>query len=123
MTEPDLEAIELRWEAADLATIDSRKTPDPDTGIMGVGTTNLTAIWDSASDVPNLLELVKAVKLGWQQEHDRAEELQGIIDAMKPVVAAVGKFVHGDNTDEDIQAIVDAYDTMPWFAMSEEWTR
>lgn len=69
------------------------------------------------------LELVAAVRLGWQQEKDRADELQGIVDAMKPVVAAVGKFVNGDNTDEDIQAIVDAYDTMPWFAMSEEWTR
>lgn len=88
MTEPDLDAIELRWEAADLATIDSRKTPDPDTGIMGVGTTNLTAIWDSARDVPDLLELVKAVKLGWEQERNRADNLQAQADLMLPVIQA-----------------------------------
>jgi hypothetical protein len=95
MTEPDLDAVELRWEAADLATIDSRKTPDPDTGIMGVGTTNLTAIWDSARDVPDLLQLVKTVKLGWEQERNRADRLQAEVDRMRVVVqAAEAMFDH-----------------------------
>ena len=102
MSEPDLEAVELRWEAADLATIDSRKTPDPDTGIMGVGTKSITAIWDSARDVPDLLELVKAVKLGWEQERARADRLQAQVDLMTPVVEAAEAMVdhrdkhHGD---------------------------
>lgn len=122
MTEPDLEAIRARWEKAKVETIDNRATANPGEPV-GVSMRSLSTVWDSTTDIPDLLELVKAVKLGWQQEHERAEELQGIIDAMKPVVAAVGKFVNGDNTDEDVQAIVDAYDTMPWFALSEEWTR
>ena len=79
----ELDAIRSRWETAKAATIDSRETPDPDTGIRGVGTTNLAAIWDSASDTPNLLELVKAVRLGWQQERERADLLECEVRLLK----------------------------------------
>lgn|SRR5690348_7153897 len=95
MTEPDLEAMELRWQAADLATVDSRKTPHPETGIMGVGTTSITAIWDSASDVPDLLQLVKTVKLGWQQEKDRADRLEFELQARDDRIKLLESVIKG----------------------------
>ena len=41
-------------------------------------------------------------------------ELEAVRDAMRPIVEAVGRFVHGNNTDAEVDAIVEAYDRMPW---------
>lgn len=94
MTEPDLEAIRKRWESARAATIDNRETPNPEDPV-GVSTKSVSAVWDSASDIPDLLELVKAVKLGWEYERERADHLEFELHMYKERIEFLERIIKG----------------------------
>jgi len=94
----EIEAIRARADRAAWATLDDRDRPIQRGGTGGVVTHNLVAVWDSARDIPHLLDALATVTTERDEARDAANECADDLVALGVALATA----HNDGYDQAV---------------------